>query len=149
MKICTTCHKKKQLKSFNKNKTKSDKLNSTCRLCSHLRSKLYYKENRNYHLIQIKKRRRLQLKKLHDFIIYYLKQHPCIDCGEKNIIVLHFDHKNPKEKGFEIARGVGWGISLDRLKQEIKKCVTRCANCHLKRTAKQFNWYKNKIKLDP
>jgi hypothetical protein len=29
-----------------------------------------------------------------------------------------------------------------RLKREIGRCVVRCANCHRRRTARQFGWGK-------
>ena len=35
-------------------------------------------------------------------------------------------------------------VSLDTLKKEIDKCEIRCANCHRRKTAKQFNFYKTK-----
>jgi 5-methylcytosine-specific restriction endonuclease McrA len=28
------------------------------------------------------------------------------------------------------------------LKNEIEKCQILCANCHLRKTANDFNWYK-------
>lgn len=75
----------------------------------------------------------------------YLKTHPCIDCGEDDIIVLEFDHRNPDEKSFTIAsatskRFVTPQIILD----EIAKCDVRCANCHRRRTYVQLN-YKTRI----
>ena len=34
------------------------------------------------------------------------------------------------------------GYSLNKLKQEIAKCDVVCANCHRRRTARQFEWYR-------
>jgi hypothetical protein len=31
---------------------------------------------------------------------------------------------------------------LNQVKNEIEKCDVRCANCHRRKTAKDFNWYK-------
>lgn len=64
----------------------------------------------------------------------------CKDCGEKDPIVLEFDHKDPKTKSFNI--GDSYGKSIDSIKEEILKCDIVCANCHRKRTAKMFNYYK-------
>lgn len=62
----------------------------------------------------------------------YLAEHKakygCVDCGEKDPIVLDFDHvKGTKEKNLADA-ALNW--SLDHIKKEIEKCQVRCANCH-------------------
>ena len=69
-----------------------------------------------------------------------MKSHPCIDCGESDIVVLEFDHL--KDKKNNIATILQNGSTLNQLKKEMLKCEVRCANCHKKKTAKQFNWYK-------
>jgi hypothetical protein len=38
------------------------------------------------------------------------------------------------------------GFALKTLIAEIEKCDIQCANCHRKRTAKQFGWYAQIIK---
>jgi len=64
----------------------------------------------------------------------------CVDCGEKDPIVLEFDHRDPATKVFNI--GDSYSKPLEKLKLEINKCDIVCANCHRKRTAKVFNYYK-------
>jgi len=62
----------------------------------------------------------------------------CIDCGERDILVLEFDHRNPEDKKFSLGRAAKTGISPVRLSEELAKCDVRCANCHARRTALQF-----------
>jgi len=71
----------------------------------------------------------------------YLVAHPCIDCGETDVLVLEFDHRDPKTKLRDIgslAARKPWKFVLT----EIAKCDVRCVNCHRRRTARQFNWAK-------
>lgn len=73
----------------------------------------------------------------------YLECHPCVDCGEKNPIVLDFDHVRGK-KLFNVGRAIsGSHRSWKAIMSEIEKCDVRCANCHRIRTATQFNWYES------
>ena len=74
------------------------------------------------------------------FVWDYLEAHPCVDCGESDPVVLQFDHKDPSKKSFGI--GNRESVSLSKLQEEIDKCDVRCANCHTRRTAVQFNWHK-------
>lgn len=60
----------------------------------------------------------------------YLKSHPCIDCGESNIKVLEFDHRDPQEKRASLSHLKSQAYSLDALQEEISKCDVRCINCH-------------------
>lgn len=66
----------------------------------------------------------------------------CVDCGEDDIRVLELDHIVPSKKKFNISQAVTLGFSWEDVLLEIKKCRILCANCHKKRTAQQFNWYK-------
>lgn len=141
-KKCTICKLDKELKFFNKNKTKKDGLNNLCCECSKNRSKKYYSENVEHHKKVIIKRKESLLIENRNKVFDYLIKHPCIDCDEANPIVLDFDHKDENEKDFNISKMVGNGYSWSTIKKEITKCDIRCANCHRKRTAIQFNWYK-------
>jgi hypothetical protein len=69
----------------------------------------------------------------------YLASHPCIDCGEADILVLEFDHVRGKKDG-NIANFIGEGKSWQRILLEIAKCEVRCANCHRRRTVERFGW---------
>jgi hypothetical protein len=72
----------------------------------------------------------------------YLAAHPCVDCGERDVIVLEFDHVRG-EKEFAIAVGICKKYSLERLAGEMAKCDVRCANCHKRITAARADWYAN------
>ena len=86
---------------------------------------------------EIKKRARkfLQLARIRNrkHTNAYLKEHPCIDCSEKDIIVLEFDHVR-ETKLDSICRMVNNGFSIKRIDKEIAKCKIRCANCHRRKT---------------
>jgi hypothetical protein len=52
----------------------------------------------------------------------------CINCGYSNCVEsLDFHHLDSKEKDFNIS---GKSYSLERLKNEVDKCVLLCSNCH-------------------
>lgn len=53
----------------------------------------------------------------------------CCVCGYHSCIInLHFHHVDPKTKSFSMT--VVMGKSLAALREEAKKCVLVCANCH-------------------
>src|ERR1700731_4353447 len=66
------------------------------------------------------------------YVYNYLLTHPCVDCGEMDIVVLEFDHVYG-EKNNGISDLVGGTASLETLQNEMEKCVVRCANCHRRR----------------
>jgi hypothetical protein len=72
----------------------------------------------------------------HQFIADYLREHPCVDCGEKDIVVLQFDHVRGKRKNDVTGMST---LSLKNILLEIAKCEVVCANCHTRRTAKRAN----------
>lgn len=66
----------------------------------------------------------------------------CVDCGEKDIRCLDFDHSDPSIKDFNI--GECYMKSKEVIKAELEKCQIVCANCHRKRTSKSYGYYKQK-----
>ena len=53
----------------------------------------------------------------------------CAVCGYVRCLAnLHFHHVDPAEKSFEIQ--MGSGKSLAAYREEVRKCVLVCANCH-------------------
>lgn len=57
-----------------------------------------------------------------------LKGGKCEKCGyDKNLAVLCFHHRNPKEKSFTLNRCTQ---SWNKLIEELNKCDLLCANCH-------------------
>jgi hypothetical protein len=53
----------------------------------------------------------------------------CCVCGYRACIInLHFHHVDPKTKSFSMTMAMGKSIA--KLREEMKKCVLVCANCH-------------------
>lgn len=82
-------------------------------------------------LYKAQKRHRIKVRrKLLDF----LSTKKCVDCGEKDPIVLEFDHKKPRKKFKTVSRMLSGHYSWDSVMREINKCEVRCANCHRRKT---------------
>ena len=68
-------------------------------------------------------------------LINEFKNVPCANCDNRYpYYVMDFDHRDPAEKSFDLARGK-YG-RLDAVIAEIEKCDVVCANCHRIRTHK-------------
>jgi len=55
----------------------------------------------------------------------------------KNRACLHFHHKDPSEKEFNISNKTD-RRSIENLKREVDKCLLLCANCHSELHHPQF-----------
>lgn len=141
IKICPRCQRALDEYSFNW-KIKNAKRAVYCRDCSRQYAKRHYYKNRRYYLNKANKRNDRILVELQSFLLDYLRKHPCVDCGEKDILVLEFDHIDIREKSDDISKMLKNKVSRARLEEEISKCKVRCANCHRRRTAKQFGSWK-------
>lgn len=136
MKHCPKCNLDKEESEFRRNISRSDGLQSYCIICEKEFQREWYLNNKEEVISKTKIRNLENNKKIQQYIIQYLLEHPCVICGEPDIIVLDFDHLRDKE--FNISQG----YSLEKIKKEIEKCQVLCANCHRRKTAKDFNWYK-------
>lgn len=139
MKVCSTCKLPKE--NFYPNANRSDGLQTYCVDCAKERSKRRYKEFSLEKKSEIKKRAEEKRIRNKQFLWDYLKEHPCIDCGKDDPIVLDCDHLRDKKQSLSVM--VNNASSIEIIKEELSKCEVRCANCHRRKTAKDFGWYKN------
>ncbi len=139
MKQCNKCGEVKELDDFAfRNKAKGTK-SPTCKQSQKDYAKANYQEKTQYYIDKARQSNKTASDRNKQYVIDYLKSHPCVDCGESDIEVLQFDH-------VEMVRGRGNRIanfrthSLDTLKKELAKCEVRCGNCHIRTTRKQMGW---------
>ena len=139
MKTCVECKIEKETILFNKNKSRKDGLQSRCKTCDQNKARERYRS-----IPSERKNARLRGKKNKEvnrqFVYEFLKKNSCSHCGETDPVVLEFDHIEPSKKYREISKLVSY--SRKTLEKEIEKCQVLCANCHRRKTADQFGWYK-------
>lgn len=75
-------------------------------------------------------------RRVREWVLEYLRSHPCVDCGESDPIVLEFDHVSG-DKDFNIGEATSRRMSLKRVQLEVAKCEVRCANCHRVKTYRE------------
>lgn len=136
VKQCSLCHEQKPVEEFNLNLTRKDGRQNRCRACT----KSYYRANATRHKAKVYTRNKRVRQENRARIWAYLEQHPCVDCGETDPVVLEFDHVRGVKK-FSLANGGSGGGAWGPIAAEIAKCEVRCANCHRRKTARQFNYY--------
>lgn len=142
-KRCTKCNKIKSVEEFSwKSKIKKIRCHS-CKECHKAWFKKYWKENKDKHRETIRARYAIVILRNQKFVYEYLLTHPCVDCLETDPIVLEFDHQ--RDKISTIERLINNGCSIEKIKKEIDKCEIRCANCHAKKTARTFNYYRHRF----
>jgi 5-methylcytosine-specific restriction endonuclease McrA len=103
-----------------------------CRPCRAKYKQEHYAANRTKYIDNAVGRRRRIGEERMRMLIQYLRTHPCVDCGETDVLVLEFDHLG--DKSFSIGAGFR-DRSLEALLDEMAKCEVVCANCHRRRTA--------------
>lgn len=108
-KRCTICGKEKPLTDFSIRNKQKNTYKSECKQCHNDKVKLRY-----YYLKDV---------------VNEYKKCGCAKCGENRLYVLDFHHIDPSTKDGTITR-MSTKYSLDRLQNEIDKCVVLCANCH-------------------
>jgi ferredoxin-like protein FixX len=88
-------------------------------------------------------KRRIQIK---EWIYEHLKANPCVDCGERDVLALDFDHVRGAKKRYNIAHAfMLTGMTIKKLENEIAKCDVRCGKCHRIRTHIVSNSWKYRM----
>lgn len=133
-KTCCQCGEDLPRSEFNKRKRSKDGLQPQCRNCQ----RKYYRENRDHIRKLIRDVKEKLKEEQAQLIVSYLHEHPCVDCGETDIVVLEFDHCRG-EKRMNVTTMIG-AYATSTVMKEIEKCDVVCSNCHTRRTAKRAGW---------
>jgi transcription elongation factor Elf1 len=127
-KYCKKCNTEKSKNQFSyKSKTRGI-LQSVCKDCQNKYTKQHYKEKTSYYVERQKRRR----KKIKQEFIEFKKTLKCSRCSEDDFVCLDFHHIDPSQKEISIATAIHNSLSMEKIKQEVDKCIVLCSNCHRK-----------------
>lgn len=131
---CSRCGCSKPAEDFAWRRIKRGLRDTYCRPCRAAYKQEHYAKHRQRYIANASQRNaRIRAERM-GFLLEYLTDHPCVDCGERDVVVLEFDHR--EDKSFNISYGItnhSWAAVL----AEMAKCEVVCANCHRRRTAKR------------
>lgn len=112
-----------------------------CVPCRRENGRAHYAANREYYVAKARARQVRVRADVREWLLRYLTEHPCVDCGTADPRVLEFDHRDPVEKRAAVSWLATVGFSVATVRAEVAKCEVRCANCHQIRTREQFSWW--------
>ncbi len=114
LKRCSRCGESKPEADFAWRRKNKNQRDSYCRPCRAAYKKEHYAKNKKRYIKQAKAHNDREIPKRIEWIVQYLEDHPCVDCGETDPLVLEFDHVRGKH--FEVADGVrpNLGCSCER-----------------------------------
>lgn len=147
---CCACKELKNDEEFAWKK-KDVRRTTKCKACHKEYRQTHYQNNKQKYIDKAKKWDAVNgaaSDKNKQKLVEYLLKNPCSVCGETDPVVLTFDHRDPKEKKYGIYKLVHNGHKWQTIEEEIAKCDVKCYNCHARRTAQQFGWYKLKLNID-
>lgn len=122
---CNKCNKDKSEYEFPFKNKALNKRATICKECQRAYKLEHYYNNKKAHYERNKKTEQ----RIAEYINAYKRSHPCLICGEDAIECLDFHHLGNKELEVSKLRKKG---SLNKVINEISKCVVLCANCHRK-----------------
>ena len=142
-KVCAKCREALPQSAFSRRR--NGQTQPYCRSCNKEYQRAHYESNRDSYLERANERRPGIKREIQRKLLAYLADHPCVDCGETDPVVLEFDHLDRADKTVLVSRAVSNAWKWVRIETEIAKCAVRCANCHKRRTATQFGWYAGQV----
>lgn len=138
--VCIYCNCDKPNEDYNKTSYGNPK--PYCRQCQKEKRIIYYQNNKQAIIKKQVARTARNRAIVKEKVAEYLEKHPCIQCGEKDIVVLDFHHRDSSTKESEICQLIVNGYSWKKLLTEIKKCDILCANCHRRITARERGFFR-------
>lgn len=145
---CIRCSREKPVTAFAWREKVKGRRFAHCRACQAKYHRKHYEENRAMYIAKASARTNRILEERWKLMLEYLRDNPCVDCGESDPVVLEFDHLQDKE--FDISSGLrnrSWVSVL----VELEKCEVVCGNCHRRRTSRRGRHWRSRATtgLDP
>jgi hypothetical protein len=141
---CRGCGRTLPLDQFSFKSAQKGTRHSRCRACCREASKRHYHANRPAYLRRNQKNNPGQRRRSAEYVLAFLREHPCRRCGEADPIVLEFNHREPGVKSGNVSDMVLRMCSPGRLEAEMASCDVLCANCHRRRTAERAGWFRTR-----
>ena len=134
MRKCGRCGQVKSASDFSWHRKARNQRDSYCRICRAAYKREHYLAHRERYVENAVRRKRTLIAERVAYLVAFLRDHPCVDCGEPDTLVLEFDHIGHKRFSISAGlRGRNWQSVLD----EMTRCDVVCANCHRRRTARR------------
>lgn len=133
MKICPVCNRDDVVFAPRTQRGKPG-FQSYCIGCTKTYKKGHYDSNKRVYFAKNKRHRARQYQKF----LEYMVGKSCLDCGNGDVRVLEFDHRDGVSKHANVSKLVqqaGW----QTVQEEIAKCDVVCCNCHRIRTLTRMN----------
>src|SRR5207248_372665 len=94
LRVCSTCRVAKPITEFSIKNKNTGLRRSKCKACQRAYSKRHYRDNREVYLDKAGRRNKVERDRIAAFVLGYLRDHPCVDCGSTDLRVLEFDHRD-------------------------------------------------------
>ena len=119
--LCSKCKKKKESEAFSFKSKKKNRRHTMCKSCHSEYRRNHYLQNKKKYITKALKWNKNQGKILSRFLFEKLSKSKCVDCGERDILVLEFEHTDDKRLG--IAQMYQGRYSLKAVKHELKNVL--------------------------
>lgn len=97
----------------------------------------WYQRNRAKHKEHVRVSARAVTASNRTRLLAFKLDHPCVDCGESDPVVLEFDHL--RDKRWNVSEMITGAFPWETVEAELAKCAVRCANCHRRKTSAERN----------
>jgi len=141
MKHCKKCGRVWSLSEFQIRSLERGTYRNTCKECRRIYGRAYYKTHSDKYKAHRRKNQPRYRYENRQRLYDYLSDKACVDCGESDRVVLELDHVHGAK-----THNIGNMVSTycwKRILRELEKCEIRCANCHRRKTARDFKWFKS------
>jgi hypothetical protein len=120
---CGRCAREKPLNDFAWRRKTREQRDNYCRPCRAEYKQEHYRANRQRYIDQAGARKKVLIAERVEYLVAYLREHLCIDCGEADPVVLEFDHLRDKKSIFPRASEIAIGRASSTRLQSARSFV--------------------------